>query len=101
MMKMVRDWNLLQCSDSDEKHRICVSLELEKPEKHPLEFAELCDVLFIGKVYAEEVLQANNMEDAIRKAHTMIRNKKYNMDKIAQNIQLSLYNPQIKIAVLN
>lgn len=52
------------------------SLELEKPAKHPLDYAELCDVLFISQVYAEEQLKANSMEAAVLKARQLIQNKK-------------------------
>lgn len=86
MMESVREWN----SQVDEKgdksssgggggggrERICVSLELEKPQKHPLAYAELSDVVFISQVYAEEVLQADNMTTAVAKARQLIHNKK-------------------------
>lgn len=54
-----------------------MSLELEKPSKHPLEYAELCEVLFISQVYAEEVLGASNMVEAVLKARSLIQNKRF------------------------
>lgn len=76
MMESVRKWN----GDKGSPNNICVSLELEKPKRHNLEFAELCDVLFISQIYAEEHLKATNMEDAVRKARQMIQNKEYEID---------------------
>lgn len=71
MMESVRDWNKQQ----EDPCRIKVSLELEKP-RHPLEYAELCDLFFISQVYAEEELKANCMVSAVIRAREMIENKK-------------------------
>lgn len=71
MMESVRDWN-----NKPGAAKIMASLELEKPAKHPLDYAELCDVLFISQVYAEEQLKANSMEAAVLKARQLIQNKK-------------------------
>lgn len=72
MMEIVRQWNSERASATD---KIFVSLELEKPGKHPLDFAELCDVLFISQVYAEDILKATNMLEAVIKARQRIENK--------------------------
>ena len=72
MMEYVRAWN----TGRELTSRIQVSLELEKPSKHPLEYAELCEVLFISQVYAEEVLGASNMVEAVLKARSLIQNKR-------------------------
>lgn len=73
MMKLVREWNNEKTGGGN---KICVSLELEKPSRHPIEYAELCDVLFISQVYAEENLQAKDMVEAVTKARGAIQNKK-------------------------
>lgn len=72
MMESVQEWNR-----RDNSGRIRISLELEKPGKHPLDFAELCDVLFISQVYAEERFLATDMVEAVTKARGAIENKKY------------------------
>lgn len=75
MMQSVRDWNSQRREDQEECDRIQVSLELEKP-RHPLEYAELCDVLFISQVYAEEMFHADSPTAAVTKARQAIQNKK-------------------------
>lgn len=73
MMELVWEWNN---ENTGSGNKICVSLELEKPGRHPIEYAELCDVLFISQVYAEENLQATDMVEAVTKARGAIQNKK-------------------------
>lgn len=70
MMEIVQQWRAKNNSD------IVISLELEKPAKHPLAYAELCDVLFLSQVYAEEQLEAGDMMQAVVKARDSIENKK-------------------------
>lgn len=70
MMEVVQQWRGKHSAE------ITISLELEKPTKHPIEYAELSDVLFISQVYAEEILKATNMTEAVTKARQMIENKK-------------------------
>lgn len=72
MMKHVQQWN----ANVQQDRRITVSLELEKPTKHPLEYAELCDVLFISQDYAEQTLKAGDMLTAVTSARGLLQNKK-------------------------
>ncbi|XP_059622033.1 ketohexokinase-like [Phlebotomus argentipes] len=61
MMDAVHKWN----AKLSESERITVSLELEKPGKHPLDVADLADVVFMSRIYAETELQATDMRSAV------------------------------------
>lgn len=61
MMESVRRWN----EKVAEEERITISLELEKPGKHPVDVAELADVVFISRIYAETELRATDKNSAV------------------------------------
>lgn len=72
MMALTAQWNV----EHDDR-QIIISLELEKPKKHPLDYAELANVLFISQVYAEDVLGATTMQEAVQYARDRIANKRW------------------------
>uniref|UniRef100_A0A1B0GQS8 Carbohydrate kinase PfkB domain-containing protein n=1 Tax=Phlebotomus papatasi TaxID=29031 RepID=A0A1B0GQS8_PHLPP len=61
MMESVRKWN----EKVAEEERITISLELEKPGKHPVDVAELADIVFISRIYAETELRATDKRSAV------------------------------------
>ncbi|GAB0086336.1 Ketohexokinase [Sergentomyia squamirostris] len=71
MMCMVHRWN----ERVSESERIIISLELEKPGKHPVQMAELADVVFLSRIYSEKELHVTDMRTAVISLHSRLKRK--------------------------
>uniref|UniRef100_A0A7G3A8N4 Putative carbohydrate kinase n=1 Tax=Lutzomyia longipalpis TaxID=7200 RepID=A0A7G3A8N4_LUTLO len=71
MMVAVHKWNEKAITTK----KITVSLELEKPGKHPADLAELAHIVFLSRIYAEKELQAKDMTSALTSLRKRLQNK--------------------------